>query len=132
MQTREFMGRVQSKARLPGVDEAINATRATLKTLAERLGSDEARHLGAQLPAEIGKYLECAMPTGDRFNSDEFLKRVSEREGVDLPVSVYHARAVLEALQDAVSAGQINDVLERLPDDYARLFAGTGGRMPGV
>ena len=130
MQMREFVGQVQTKARLPSADPAINATRATLETSAERLGADESRHLGAQLPAEIGRYLERALPTSERFDSDEFLKRVSEREGVDLPVSVHHARAVLEALQVAVSAGEINDVLELLPGDYARLFAGATGRMP--
>lgn len=32
--------------------------------------------------------------------------------------------------RSAVSAGEINDVLERLPGDYARLFAGATGRMP--
>jgi uncharacterized protein (DUF2267 family) len=109
----------------------MNATRATLETLAERLGADEARHLGAELPDEIGKYLEGAMPASERFSSDEFLARVSQREGVDLPVSVYHARAVLEVLQRATSAGQIGDVFERLPDDYMRLFSGAEGRMRG-
>jgi uncharacterized protein (DUF2267 family) len=132
MQMNEFMGQVQNSAKLASIDQAIKATRATLETLAERLGPDEARHLGAQLPEEIGQYLYGAMPGGERFDSDEFLKRVSKREGVDLPVSVFHARAVLEALQNAVSVGEISDVLERLPDDYARLFAGTEGRMRGA
>jgi uncharacterized protein (DUF2267 family) len=132
MQMQELMGQIQNKAKLPDIAAALNATRATLETLAERLGADEARHLGAQLPAEIGQFLRGATPKGERFDSDEFLKRVSEREGVDLPVSVFHARAVLEALQQAVSPGEIGDIIERLPADYLRLFGGTEGRMRGA
>jgi uncharacterized protein (DUF2267 family) len=132
MQMQELMGQIQNKAKLPDIAAALNATRATLETLAERLGADEARHLGAQLPAEIGQFLRGATPKDERFDSDEFLKRVSEREGVDLPVSVFHARAVLEALQQAVSPGEIGDIIERLPADYLRLFGGTEGRMRGA
>lgn len=131
MQMHEFVGRVQNAARVPSMEAAINATRATLETLAERLGADESRHLAAQLPDEIGRYLDANEAVPEDFSSDEFLKRISAREGVDLPVSVFHARAVLDTLQQAVSVGQIRDVLERLPADYARLFAGTTGKMPG-
>jgi uncharacterized protein (DUF2267 family) len=38
-------------------------------------------------------------------------------------------RATLEALQQAVSPGEIGDIIERLPADYLRLFGGTEGRM---
>jgi uncharacterized protein (DUF2267 family) len=59
-----------------------------------------------------------------------FLDRVSKREGIDLPVSVHHARAVLDVLQQAVSAGEVQNVLDRLPEDYQRLFAGSEGKIP--
>jgi uncharacterized protein (DUF2267 family) len=42
---------------------------------------------------------------------------------------VYHARAVLDALQAAVSAGEMRDVLQDLSDDYAPLFSGTRGKL---
>lgn len=131
MRTREFLGQVQHKASLPSLDHAIRATRAALETLAERLGADEASHLGAQLPREIAHYLvDTWVVAPERFSSDEFLERVSEREGVDLPASVHHARVVLEVLQEAVSPGEIDDVLDRLPNDYRRLFAGSQDSMP--
>lgn len=130
MQTQEFLGRVQSAARLPSLDAAIRATRATLETLAERLGPDESRHLGAQLPHEIQLYLRgVGTPMPERFSSDEFLERVCAREGVDLPKSTHHARAVIEVLTEAVSQGEILDVMNRLPDDYRRLFEASGGKM---
>ena len=98
--------------------------------MAERLGPDESRHLGAQLPPEIQLYLRGVdPPMPERFTSDEFLERVCAREGVDLPKSTYHARAVIDVLKEAVSQGEIRDVMDRLPDDYRRLFAGREGKM---
>ena len=131
MQTQEFLGHVQNRARLATLDDALRATRATLTTLAERLGPDEARHLGAQLPSEIKMCLtDGGASTPERFSSDEFLLRVCAREGVGLPQSTHHARAVIDVLTEAVSPGEIGDVVQRLPDDYRRLFAGSEGRLP--
>lgn len=131
MQTQEFLGQVQHLAALPDIAQALRATRAVLETLGERLGEDESRHLAAQLPQEIAHDLHGpVLGLAERFSSDEFLQRVSRREGVDLPVSVHHARAVLEVLQQAVSRGEVEDVLQRLPPDYKRLFAGSRGQMP--
>jgi uncharacterized protein (DUF2267 family) len=130
MQTQSFLGQVQHKAHLPTLDDALRATRATLETLAERLGPDEAHHLAAQLPREVQYCLLTGVAAPERFSSDEFLGRVSAREGVDLPESVHHARAVLDVLSDAVSSGEMMNVLDRLPDDYARLFVGSEGKMP--
>lgn len=133
MQTQEFFGRVQNKAHLPTIGAAMRATRATLETLAERLGPDEASQLGAQLPREIRDFLvmgHTAPP--ERFSSSEFFLRVGSREGVDLPVGTQHARAVIEVLTQAVSPGEIDHALDRLTDDYRRVFAGSEGRMPGA
>jgi uncharacterized protein (DUF2267 family) len=124
MQTAEFLGRVQEAACLPSLDAAIRATRATLETLAERLGPDDARHLGDRLPHEIQLYLRgAATPVPERFSSDEFLERVCTREGVALPSSAQHARAVIDVLTEAVTPREMREVMERLPDDYRRLFA---------
>jgi uncharacterized protein (DUF2267 family) len=130
MQTADFLGQVQNKAHLPTLDAALRATRATLETLAERLGPTESQQLGARLPPEIQECLLTGTPTPERFSSDEFLGRVSEREGVDLPESTHHARAGIEVLAQAVPATNMIDVLDRLPADYARLFIGTEGGMP--
>ena len=113
---------------MPG-PPACGARRAGRVNEPARAGREQL--LGAQLPGEIARYMKVAPPgtDGERFSSDEFLARVSEREGVDLPVSVHHARVVLEVLREAVSAGEVRDVLERLPDDYRRLFVGSQGRM---
>ncbi len=130
MQMYEFVGQVQHGARLASMELALNATRATLVTLAERLGADDSRHLAAQLPDGIGQYLDGRDAVAEDFPPDEFLKRISAREGVETPAADYHARAVLGALRQAVSSGEIRTVLGHLPADYARLFAGTARTGP--
>lgn len=131
MQLHEFLGQVQHKAQLAGSDEALRACRAALSTLAERLQGDEPAHLAAQLPRELGEFLKGpGSGSGERFSSDEFFHRVSQKEGIDLPVSVYHARVVMDVLKSAVSPGEIDDLRAQLPPDYRRLFEGSAGRMP--
>ena len=132
MKYDEFIGQVQNRARLGSKEEAVKAIRAVLETLAERLAGGEPKDLAAQLPEEIGVYLQHEKAgSGERFSLDEFFKRVSEREGADLPASVYHARVVIEVLTEAVTRGQMNDVRAQLPEEFDRLFeAGSQGAMP--
>lgn len=132
MKHDEFIGQVQHRARLGSRGEAERATRATLETLAERLAGGEAKDLAAQLPLEIGEHLRGQWSAiGERFSLDEFFRRVSLREGVDLPEAVFHARAVIEVLSKAVSKGEMDDVRAQLPAEFDRLFeAGSIGHMP--
>jgi uncharacterized protein (DUF2267 family) len=64
---------------------------------------------------------------------DEFFWRVSQREGVDLTDSTYHARVVVALLSEAVTMGEIEDVRAQLPEDFARLFeVQYEGDLPGI
>lgn len=121
MNYQEFMGQVQSKAKFAELQDAVRATRVVLQTLAERLDANEADDLAAQLPEEIGLFLKNDEP-GERFDFNEFVQRVSERENVDPPAAVYHIRVVFEQLREATSAGEIEDVKEQLPPEYHKLF----------
>ncbi len=117
----EFTGQVQNRARLASTGDALRAIRATLTVLGQRLYGGEAFELSAQLPEEIKLYLQQAFPS-ETFGLDEFYRRVAEMEGVDLPQAVFHARAVISVLMDAVSVGEIRDMLDQLPSEYAPLF----------
>jgi uncharacterized protein (DUF2267 family) len=129
MQFDQFVGKVQHRAKLSGSDEALNAIQATLETLAVRTTGEEATNLAAQLPEEIGKFLKAG-GRAESFSIDEFFNRVSIKEDVDKPVSVYHVRAVMSVLKEAVSAGEMEDLRAQLPDEYAPLFeAGIEGEM---
>ncbi len=133
MQYDQFIGEVVNRARLPSQGEAVAAVRATLQTLAERLAGGAADNLAAQLPTEIGEYLR-QVPMAElplRMSLDEFFLRVSEREHVDLPDAIYHARVVMEVVREAVSSGTLENIRAQLPDEYDRLFEATSvGAMP--
>jgi hypothetical protein len=63
-------------------DEAERAVRATLTALAERISAGEARDLAAQLPPELAPWLNVDKRS-ERFDVDEFLRRVAVRSGAD-------------------------------------------------
>lgn len=128
MQYNEFIGNVQAKARIGTQGNAVRAVHATLTTLAERISAEEAEHLAAQLPPELGAYLKTDIT--DRFSLNDFFERVAKRENVDMPDATHHARAVISVLTDAVSAGQIDEVRGQLPNEFDPLFtAGSEGEM---
>jgi uncharacterized protein (DUF2267 family) len=116
MRYDEFVGQVQHRAQLADSGEAVHAIHATLETLGERLFGNEARELAAQLPVEIGAFLQLSK-TKDRFGMDEFFDRVRDREGVNLKEAMHHARVVISVLVEAVSTGEIEDVQAQLPQD---------------
>lgn len=130
MQYDEFIGQVQHRARLASGGEAVRAVHAVLQTLGERLYGREADNLAAQLPGEIGFYLQQAEQR-EPFSMREFFERVAEREGVDYPDAVYHARAVMSVILDAVSPGEIADMRAQLPAEFNPLFqwSGEGGEQ---
>lgn len=129
MQYEEIVGEVQNRAQLPSRGDAVRALQATLETLAERIHPGEAEDLAAQLPPELGKFLRD-IDTTERFPVDEFFLRVAAKETADLPDAAFHARAVIDVLQEAVTTGEMEDVRAQLPDNYKPLFeAGSEGEM---
>jgi len=124
MKYEEFIKHVQTVAQLNSRDEAEGATRATLETLKERIVGDEASQLAAQMPQELGEYLRGREgENGQAFSMQEFISRVSEKEGVDPTAAAIHVRAVFSVLQLAVTPGEFDDIRANLSRDYAELFA---------
>jgi uncharacterized protein (DUF2267 family) len=124
MKYDEFIKHVQSLGLLNSREEAERATRATLETIKERIVGDEAKDLAAQLPKELG---ECLLgregENGQHFGLEEFIKRVSEKEGVAPTAAVMHVRSVFAVLQDAVTPGEFADLQVNLSEDYREMFA---------
>jgi uncharacterized protein (DUF2267 family) len=104
-----------------GRDDAERATRATLETLAERIAAGEARDLVDELPPEVAPHL-ATTTDAERFGLDEFLRRVAEREGTDVPTARRHARAVFAALGRTLSRQELADLEAELPKDFAPLL----------
>ena len=133
MKYDEFIKEVQTRGHMHSRQEAQKATQATLETLAERLVGGEPHDLASQLPPELAEYIRYeGEQQSEPYSLEEFFERVNEREqeGVDLPRAVYHARIVMEVLQDAVTKGEIEHVRSQLPAEYEALFeAGSQGQM---
>jgi len=115
-----------------GDDEvARRAVAATLQTIAERIGSDEARHLVPALPPEAAVWLFTEGPA-QGFDPPEFIGRVARREGAPPEVAERHANVVLTALGQTLDDDAYRHLTERLPHSYAPLlpkgeFAGAAG-----
>jgi uncharacterized protein (DUF2267 family) len=101
---------------------AENAITATLETLNERITGGEAKDLAAQLPQEIQPALRPKAEEAEGFSLEEFYRRVAEREGVDIETARIDASAVLRVLREAVTPGELDDVLSQLPEDFYTLL----------
>ena len=124
MKFDEFTNMVQTVADIESKDQAEKAIRASLQTLSERILGNEASELAAQLPEQLGQYLRGREgEMGEPFSLEEFYQRVSQREEVDPPTAVLHAKAVFATINSAISAGEYQDIKSNLPKEYKELFA---------
>ncbi len=128
MQYDEFIHRVQENAGLATQAEAVQLTKAVLGTLGERLYRTERDDLAAQLPKGLKEFLFAEQDPENirqevrRFSLEEFYNRVSARAEIGRPDAVKQAQAVMAVLQEAVSAGEVADVMAELPDEFGELF----------
>jgi uncharacterized protein (DUF2267 family) len=121
MDRDQFLRLVGQGAEL-GPGETEKAARATLATLGERISRGEARDLAAQLPPEIAPWLH-ADERSQRFDVDEFLRRVATRSGVDEDAALRRARVVFAVLGQAIAPSEFDDLASELPKDYDVLLA---------
>lgn len=121
MNYKEFIGQVQHRLEYAQFGQAVRATRAVLTTLGERLQEGEATDLASPLPMEVDRYLTEA-EHGQRFDYQEFLDRVAERENIDRADANYHAQQLLVVISEVVPAGNLEKVDDQLPDDFDPLF----------
>lgn len=124
MKYDEFVKHVRERAEVPRED-AESAALSTLAVLGERLEAGEASDLASQLPEELGEAAARSHGTGETFSASDFVERVADREGIAPNDADKRVRAVLATLQDAVTGGQMEDVLSQLPIDYLELMSGT-------
>lgn len=135
MRHDQFIGQVQARARLSSRGEAERATRSVLETLGERIPEGLADNLAAQLPTEVGEHLRRTevyggYGTGERFDRDEFVTRVSGRSGFEAPQAAFATRAVCEVVDEATQGGLMTKVREALPEDVEALVtSGSSGHM---
>jgi len=131
----QFMGQVQSRARLANDGQAERVTRAVLETLGERIPDGLAGNLAAQLPLEVGEHLRRyqmfgEVGTGEQFDVPEFVDRVSRRSGLEGPEAAFAIRVVCEVVNEATVGGVMRKVTDSLPGDMSKLMsAGSKGEV---
>lgn len=106
---------------------AYRAVRAWLHTVRDRLTVEAAAHFAAQLPELLrGVYYEGWTPSHvpTRYGVPGFVARFAGSAGVsraDVPAA---AAAVTAALDELCSPGQLDHVLDLMPDSLAELLTG--------
>lgn len=119
----EFLARVRERGEYTSRDEAETITREVLHVLAQRITPGEAADLAAQLPASLQPVLTSNGHTqAEAFGIKEFYERVAARTGARPRTALWDASAVLSTLADAVSGGELNQIISQLPSGYATLF----------
>jgi uncharacterized protein (DUF2267 family) len=123
MKYDEFMAKVRNRGEYADRKEAEQATEAVLQVLGERLTPGEAEDLASQLPGPLGGVLERARgETTESFGVTEFQRRVAERASPARGDGAGAASAVLSTVGEAVSGGELNQIISQLPSGYAALF----------
>ena len=125
----KFINRVSERADLESREDAIRITEATLATLGEFIGKTEQSNLASEIPDELKEFLYSKTPTraeaGRPMNEphlEEFYTRVIARAGLGHRDITQRVKVVIETLEEAVSPGEIKDVLHSLPRGYEDLF----------
>ncbi|MFP8945200.1 DUF2267 domain-containing protein [Streptomyces fenghuangensis] len=123
MKYDEFLARVRERGEYKDQDEAANVTKAVLEVLAQRISPGEVRDLASQLPGPLGQFLHHATPQqAQSFGIEEFHRRVAERTNARPRTAQWDASAVLTTVADAVTGGELNQIISQLPSSYAVLF----------
>jgi len=120
MDYKTFTRTAAQRAGLPE-DTTEQLERATLETLADRISGGEAEDLAAQLPGPLKEPLQKPREEAESFGVDEFVRRVAERSHVPEEQARRGAVAVLTTVREAVTPGELDDVLSQLPQEYREL-----------
>jgi uncharacterized protein (DUF2267 family) len=110
----------------PDRHRAYQALRAVLHCLRDRLTVDEAAQLGDQLPMLVrGIYYEAWHFAGkpEKIRSrEEFLAKIQTHFSKARPINPEAARAVFQVLEKHVTAGEVTDVIQALPQEIRALW----------
>ena len=111
----EFLDRVAKRA---GVDLATaeRYARAVFNALARAVSRGEFDDMVAQLSRDYARLLPRG-PRVDVSGADDFVRRVADRAGLDTERARHATHAVLTALAERISGGEVEDLLARLPTE---------------
>ena len=125
--TQIWLKDLKEKGRFDDEGQAYSVLRSVLQTLRDRLPVGEATDLAAQLPIPVrGVFYEGWKPSStptDERTVDDFLTSVRKHQGDEANVDLLHAtRSVFQLLDEKVTAGEMDDVKQSLPQDLSPLW----------
>lgn len=118
----DFVGQVMNDLEMGRKAHGVRAVRATLNTLSERLQEGEATDLAGALPMEIDHYVLMA-EHGQKFDVNDFITRVADIEDISNSEAKFHIQVVIKIMTEAIPAGETEDILDNLPEEYEELFS---------
>jgi uncharacterized protein (DUF2267 family) len=102
--------------------EAERITHAVVQALADRLTGDEARHMLSQLPEPLKSSITVT-EHAEALTATKFVERIATELGCPPEEARARVHAVLATLEEALTPGELHDVLVQLPSGYMRLVA---------
>ncbi|MGF1553809.1 MAG: DUF2267 domain-containing protein [Paracoccaceae bacterium] len=126
-QTQNWLHRLQDDIGLADENQAYVALRAVLHQTRDRLPTDEATDLGAQLPTLVrGIYYEAWKPTATpekERHAETFVERVRERMHDHPQIDAEAAtRSVFALLAAELDSGEIDEVIHMMHDEIKPLW----------
>jgi uncharacterized protein (DUF2267 family) len=118
----EFLDHVQERTGLEDHGEVERTAVTVLQVLCDRLSGKEARDLLAQLPAKLKTSVTVTLAPMP-MSRDDFVDRVAAQLQVPREEARTRIRAVFATLREAVSWGELEDVILELDPEYADLLA---------
>lgn len=123
MKVDQFYAKVRERGNYADAAEAERVTKTVLGVLGQRLAGGEAKDLAAQLPGELQPSLQAGSSDADGgFGAEEFLTRAAAELGATRETATWDVSAVLTTVAEAITGGQLNQVLTQLQPEYAQFF----------
>jgi uncharacterized protein (DUF2267 family) len=112
----DFVSRVAERERVDPGTAKRHAT-AVFAALGRAIGHDELHDMASELPKDFEPLLKAAEPPPppETPEATAFLEKVARRAGLDVGGASRAAEAVLEALGQRISRGEVEDLLPWVP-----------------
>jgi uncharacterized protein (DUF2267 family) len=117
----DFIRRVDDRAAIGDRFEAERTAVVVLQDLCDQLTGKEANDLLSQLPATF-RELIAVSPSALPLTLDEFVERVARELEVTPDEARSRIRAVFATLREAITLGELRDVVEELDPAYVDLL----------
>jgi uncharacterized protein (DUF2267 family) len=118
----KFLHEVRERSGVADRGEAERTGVIVLQVLCDRLTGDEAEDLLAQLPVPLRDVVTVTKKP-KKLTAAEFVDRVANDLEIPPEQAKERIRAVFSVLRDAVTPGELHDVLVQLPSGYLELLA---------